>query len=59
MGGYSQSTFLTPAGVSPPPYHWTAFWIVPAILSTVALLMFKVLFRTDTDDGKLATTSLQ
>ena len=27
--GYTQSTFLTPEGVSPPPYNWPAFWAFP------------------------------
>ena len=43
--GLSQEMFLTPEGVSPPPYHWTAFWIVPASVSFAALLVFKVAFK--------------
>jgi nucleoside transporter len=42
--GVAQATLLTPAGVSPPPYHWTAFWIVPAAFSLAAAIMFKVAF---------------
>jgi MFS family permease len=43
--GLSQEVFLTPAGVSPPPYDWTAFWIVPATVSVVAALAFSVIFK--------------
>jgi nucleoside transporter len=44
--GYTQSTFLTPKGVSPPPYNWPAFWSVPAILSIASVFMFKVAFKS-------------
>ena len=43
--GFAQATFLTPDGVSPPPYHWTAFWIVPAVLSVATVLVFSVAFK--------------
>lgn len=43
--GLAQAALLTPEGVSPPPYHWTAFWIVPAAFSLTAAIMFKVAFR--------------
>lgn len=43
--GYTQSLFLTPVGVSPPPYHWTAFWTLPAILCGVAIVAFVWAFR--------------
>jgi MFS family permease len=51
--GIAQATFLTPAGVSPPPYHWTAFWIVPAAFSLAAALMFKVAFRSPQSQAQL------
>lgn len=44
--GYSQVAFLTPPGVSPAPYHWAAFWIVPAILSSLTLCMYVGLSKT-------------
>lgn len=43
--GFTQEVFLTPQGVSPPPYHWTPFWVVFASLSLVTLLVFKVAFE--------------
>jgi hypothetical protein len=43
--GLSQATFLTPEGVSPPPYHWTAFWLVPALISVTTLVVFKLVFK--------------
>jgi nucleoside transporter len=42
--GVAQAAFLTPAGVSPPPYRWTAFWLVPAAFSLAAVVMFKLAF---------------
>jgi MFS family permease len=33
--GYCQSLFLTPEGVSPPPYNWTVFWLIPAAISAM------------------------
>jgi nucleoside transporter len=44
--GYTQSTFLTPQGVSPPPYNWPAFWSVSAILSVTSALVFKIFFKS-------------
>jgi nucleoside transporter len=40
--GYAQSTFLTPENISPSPYNWPAFWIVPAILGGASLLVYCV-----------------
>jgi nucleoside transporter len=42
--GFTQAIFLTPPGVSPPPYNWPAFWIVPAGVSLMALVLFTLLF---------------
>jgi nucleoside transporter len=44
--GYTQGIFLTPPGVSPQPYHWAEFWLVPAVISITALILFTFLFRT-------------
>lgn len=38
--GYVQVVFLTPVGESPAPYHWAAFWMVPAILSCLTLCVY-------------------
>jgi nucleoside transporter len=43
--GLSQESFLTPPGVSPPPYDWTTFWMVPATVSVVAAITFRVVFK--------------
>jgi nucleoside transporter len=45
MVGYAQSIFLTPEGVSPPPYDWVAFWSVPAILSVASVLIYIGCFK--------------
>lgn len=42
--GYTESMFLTPAGVSPPPYHWTPFWLMPAAISLVTLAAYYLVF---------------
>src|SRR4029078_7234690 len=44
--GLTQSIFLTPEGVSPPPYNWPAFWIVPAVVSIVTVLVFWFAFHS-------------
>jgi nucleoside transporter len=43
--GFAQATFLTPEGASPPPYHWTAFWMVPAAISAATIVLFKLTFH--------------
>jgi nucleoside transporter len=45
MVGLTQATFLTPEGISPPPYNWPAFWIVPALLSAASVFVFLVFFK--------------
>jgi nucleoside transporter len=45
MVGFTQQLFLTPDGISPPPYQWTAFWIVPAALSVATAVVFRVVFK--------------
>ena len=44
--GFAQEVFLTPEGISPPPYHWTEFWTVFAGLSLIALLVFQIAFKS-------------
>jgi nucleoside transporter len=43
--GFAQEKFLTPEGITPPPYDWAAFWLVPAIVSAAALVAFKLVFK--------------
>ncbi|MBX3433167.1 MAG: MFS transporter [Pirellulales bacterium] len=38
--GLAQTRFLTPAGVSPPPYRWSEFWLVPAAMSVAAGIIY-------------------
>jgi nucleoside transporter len=37
--GFTQARFLTPDGVSPPPFRWTPFWFVPALVCSGTLLL--------------------
>jgi nucleoside transporter len=43
--GFAQQTFLTPDGIAPPPYNWAAFWLVPAAISGVTVVLFQFAFR--------------
>lgn len=43
--GFMQEIFLTPEGVSPPPYRWAEFWLVFASISLFAFFVFQVAFR--------------
>lgn len=40
MMGYLQSQLLTPAGVAEAPYHWTPFFLIPAAMTVVVLVLF-------------------
>lgn len=51
MAGSAQETFLTPDGVSPPPYHWAEFWGIPALAAIAATTLFVVILP------KLASTN--
>jgi hypothetical protein len=53
--GIAQAAFLTPEQVSPPPYDWTAFWLVPASIGGIAALLFLVIFRPQS--GRLANNT--
>lgn len=44
MVGWLQSVLLTPAGVTPPPYNWTPFWLAPATSMAVVAVLFALLF---------------
>jgi nucleoside transporter len=43
--GWSQSVFLTPAGVTPPPYRWVEFWLAPAAVGVFAAVAFALAFN--------------
>lgn len=42
----AQVAFLTPPGVDPAPYRWFEFWLTPAAISFVALVLTLALLRT-------------
>lgn len=44
MTGWSQATFLTPAGISPPPYDWTPYWMIPVAMTLGAAIFFAMAF---------------
>lgn len=44
LTGWSQAMFLTPAGVSPPPYDWVSFWMAPVAVSVIAAALFALFF---------------
>jgi nucleoside transporter len=43
--GRAQAVLLTPAGVSPPPYRWGDFWMLPAGVGFIAAAIFLFAFR--------------
>jgi nucleoside transporter len=53
--GFAQSIFLTPAGVAPPPYNWTAFWLVPAAIGILTIIALQLALRRPPNPGE--TTS--
>lgn len=60
LSGWAQSTFLTPAGVTPPPYDWFRFWLTPVTLLLLAAAVFWLRFtehpsRRESDDETVAT----
>lgn len=48
LGGRTLAIFEK-ANVTPREYHWNQFWLVPAALAFVVLVIFAVMFK---DDGK-------
>jgi MFS family permease len=40
LAGYTQAWLLTPPGISPPPYDWLTFWLIPAAMFVGVLLLF-------------------
>lgn len=51
MVGMTQATFLTPAGVTPAPFDWTPFWLVPAAVSAATVVVFRVAFKPHNVDA--------
>jgi len=49
LAGWTQTLFLTPPGVSPPPYHWTPFWLTPVLPCLAAGLLFWLIFSEQPD----------
>lgn len=43
--GMLQSEYLTPPGVSPPPYEWEIFWTLPAIYCVGVAALFWLIFH--------------
>lgn len=43
LTGFAQAWWLTPEGVSPPPYDWTRFWLLACTISVVAAGLFVAL----------------
>jgi nucleoside transporter len=37
--GFAQARFLTPDGVFPPPFRWTPFWFIPALVCCGTLVL--------------------
>jgi nucleoside transporter len=54
--GYCQSLFLTPEAVSPPPYNWTVFWLVPAAISAATAIAFVTTRWRGRASAKLSAT---
>ena len=49
--GYTQEILLTPEGVTPAPYRWTEFWIIPAVMSVATAILFKFAFKPPGPDN--------
>jgi hypothetical protein len=41
---WSQAALLTPSGVSPAPYNWTPFWLIPVVFGLAVAGLFAALF---------------
>lgn len=53
--GLGQEAFLTPDRVTPPPYDWTPFWVIPAIVSAITAIVFTISFRAPRNTAKQLT----
>lgn len=45
LAGAAQAHYLTPPGVSPPPFDWLTFWLIPLVMFVGVLLLFLGTFR--------------
>ncbi|MEN0110722.1 MAG: MFS transporter [Planctomycetota bacterium] len=61
MVGWTQAAFLTPEGVTPAPYRWPEFWLVPIVIGVVTAAVFAATFTDrstaldDSEAGRVAT----
>jgi nucleoside transporter len=44
LAGQMQATLLTPPGVSPPPFNWVPFWLIPVGLGLSVAILFAFTF---------------
>ena len=51
LSGLAQVKFLTPANVSPPPYDWSTFWLLPAAGAGIVMIVFALMFHDRRDEG--------
>lgn len=56
MVGWSQATFLTPEGVTPAPYRWPEFWLVPIVIGVVTAAVFAAVFSERKETSKETTS---
>lgn len=56
--GWAQSRFLTPSGVTPPPYDWVRFWLTPIGLFLVVGVLFLARFARQRPRRKAARHSV-
>ncbi|QDV73162.1 MFS transporter [Botrimarina mediterranea] len=42
--GQMQATLLTPTGVTPPPYNWVPFWLIPVGIGLSVAILFALTF---------------
>lgn len=42
---WGQAVWLTPQGVTPPPYDWFSFWLAPCAVSAAALVLYVIAFH--------------
>lgn len=47
---WAQARYLTPENISPPPYEWRWFWLIPAAISLVAACLFAYFFSEQPDE---------
>ncbi|MEX2172661.1 MAG: MFS transporter [Pirellulales bacterium] len=55
LAGSAQARYLTPPGVSPPPFDWLTFWLLPLAMFVGVLLLFLATFRVTEESTAPAT----